>query len=163
PNGILLSTIGSVLVGVAVLLVGVVAWVNDGIPFARKRAEDFVPAADGEGDTPIRTRAARSRSAQQAQAATSTKRSVVKTLQAAGLRYSVARTRLGWYGTAAGLLVAFALGVWLALILRSDWYNPLAGWLWPAIMLVLLVTFAGVRPWPAGAGLMAHDPAEPAF
>src|SRR5205814_4356513 len=78
-------------------------------------------------------------------------------------RYSTWRTRVGWYGTVAGLAVAGALAVWLALILAASWRDDLAGWVWLGIMVVLALTFAGVRPWPRGVSLIPHDPAEPAY
>jgi 4-amino-4-deoxy-L-arabinose transferase-like glycosyltransferase/DNA-binding beta-propeller fold protein YncE len=160
PN---LAWLGSVLMAFAVLLVGVVAWVNDGLPIRRTRAATISPAAEGEPGAPIQSRAIRSVHTQPTAAALPTRRSLTVTLQLALLRYSVWRTRVGWYGTTGGLLIALVLCVWLALILKADWRDPLAGWVWLAIMLVLLLTFVGVRPWPAGASLIAHDPAEPAF
>ena len=148
------------LMAVAVLLVGVVSWVNDGVRVGRTRSAATLADAAIEAAGPIQARAVRTGSRP---ATVSARRSPSATLQLALLRYSMWRTRIGWYGTVAGLLAALALCVWLALILRADWHDPLAGWIWLAIMLVLVLTFVGVRPWPAGATLIAHDPAEPAF
>ncbi len=162
-SGPSLTWLGSLLVALAALLVGLVAWVND--TFRTGSARNGIAAPDGESGVraPLPTRAVRAQARQSVVPESSSTPSLPRLLRAMALRYSAARAKLGWYGTGAGVLVASALGVWLALILRADWRDPLAGWVWLAIMLVLLLTFAGVRAWPAGPGLIAHDPAEPAF
>jgi 4-amino-4-deoxy-L-arabinose transferase-like glycosyltransferase/DNA-binding beta-propeller fold protein YncE len=162
-----MATLGSVLVGVAMLLVGLVAWVNDGLPFGQRKRMDEGQAAGEEGTTqglPVRARSVRTREANGViEGANKSRAGVAATLRSLGQRYVAVRTRMGWYGTGVGLAVALGLCAWLALILRASWTDPLAGWVWLAIMIVLVVTFAGVKPWPKGASLVAHDPAEPAF
>ena len=159
-----LAWLGNLLLGLAALLVGLVAWVNDGIRVGRGRVE--VVADPAQPAAPLGGRAVRSRAAEpQAQAANTSaaRRSAASTFQEWALRYSTWRTRVGWYGTGAGLAVAGALAVWLALMLAGNWQEERAGWVWLAIMAVLALTFAGVRPWPRGASLITHDPAEPAY
>jgi 4-amino-4-deoxy-L-arabinose transferase-like glycosyltransferase len=69
-------------------------------------------------------------------------------------------SRAGRIGTATGLLVVTALAALLYTLLRQDFNQPLAPWIWLAVLAALVLTFVGVRPWPGGT-LITHDPAEP--
>ncbi|MGI8589271.1 MAG: glycosyltransferase family 39 protein [Chloroflexia bacterium] len=70
------------------------------------------------------------------------------------------RARLGWGGTALGLLAVTGLAVWCYLLLRQDFRDPLAPWVWLAALVALVLTFVGMRPSPI-ASLVPNDPTEP--
>ena len=147
------AALGSHLMQVAVLLVGLVAWVHAGW-----RRGSPGPAAPAPATPALPVRAAARGAAADAGAAGAVP---AGRLGAAAAAYRRLRARLGWAGTALGLLLVAVLTAWCYLLLREDYSAPLAPWLWLASLIVLLGTFAGA-PAPAAPGLVPRDPGEPA-
>ncbi len=148
------AALGTHLMQVAVLLVGLVAWVHSG-PRLGGRAPDAAPAPEAPR-LPVRAAARPVAADDGAPAAVPSGR-----LAAALAAYRRARARLGWAGTVLGLLIVAALTVWCYLLLRQDYSAPLAPWLWLASLIVLAGTFVGARA-PGAPGLVPRDPGEPA-
>lgn len=133
---------GAYFVLAGALLVGLVAWVNQGWRVAS------VPAASAPASPA---------SSQQPTAA-------VSLFHLYAGRFTELRSRLGWIGLAVGGIVVLGLAAWLGLLLRQSFNNVLAPWVWLALMLAFAFTFFGVLPWPwpGAPSLLTHDPAEPA-
>jgi 4-amino-4-deoxy-L-arabinose transferase-like glycosyltransferase/sugar lactone lactonase YvrE len=154
-------TVGTALVQIAVLLVGLVAWVGQArhlAPPASAAAPSPEPATTSlpvrrAGDVST-VRVAGVASAEPPPAAPGG-------LRAAWDRFRDVRARVGWAGTAVGLLIIAGLAAWCLLLLRADFGDPLAPWIWLAALVALALTFAGMRPAPPG--LVPHDPTEPAI
>ena len=81
-------------------------------------------------------------------------------IRAAWDRLQDGRARLGWAGTVVGLVMVAGLAGWCFLLLRTDFGDPLAPWVWGAALVAWSSLSAGIAP-PA-PGLVPHDPAEPA-
>ncbi len=149
--------VGTALVQIAALLTGLVAWVHDGP--RTKRAHNPSPPPETGSDTPaVLTRPARSHPSASSVAS---QEGFIGRLARNAQRFPTLRAHLGWRGTLAGLVVVALLALWLGLLLRVSFRDPLAPWIWLAMLCALALTFAGVRPWPAGSTLLPHDPAEP--
>ena len=167
PEPAINPELGARLIQVAVLLIGVVAWVRDSgwrvqpSPASRQASSDPptmslpVRRAGETAGTQVPVRSANKTGWN------TTPGQQVSKRQATGF-YSRLRSRLGWRGTLAGLMITGGLGVWLGLLLREDFAHPFAPWVWLAMLAMLTITFAGVPPWPVGEALLPHDPSEPA-
>lgn len=138
-NSLANPELGAHLMQIAVILVGLVAWVRDGWAIGRASEQEKPLATSPQ----VETGSAGFR-------------------QPLTARFTAVRMRLGWRGTAVGGVVVLALAVWLYLLLKQSFLSDLALYVWLAILVGLALTFVGVRPWPSGAGLLAHDPTEPA-
>jgi 4-amino-4-deoxy-L-arabinose transferase-like glycosyltransferase len=177
--------LGVVLLQVAALLVGVVAWVHNGLPLPswlrrpswRKAASSGKreEIADLNPAPPLPTRPRRSTrtrtasiqepggdNAERAGQFGGYASKVLAPIRWVAARIAQARQRAGLLGTLIGFLIVGGLAVWLTLMVKGDYANPLASWLWIAMLLALTLTVAGMRAWPRGASLVPHDPAEPA-
>src|SRR5436190_9759500 len=150
------SELGLRLVQVAALLVGLVAWVHDSWPFSRRKATaaGAVEATPGEPGNALPVRRVAQRATEPEVARRSTLHRFVD-------RYRALRSRVGWMGVGLGLLIILNLAIWCYRLLEENFSNPLAPWLWLAMLVVLALTFAGVNPRPPAETLLAHDPAEP--
>ncbi|HEX6608378.1 MAG TPA: hypothetical protein VF276_15865, partial [Chloroflexia bacterium] len=152
--------VGTALVQIAVLLVGLVAWVGQARRLAPPALADAPPAEPATTSLPVR----RAGQAGAVQVAGVTPEPAAPAapggLRATWASFRDVRARLGWAGTAVGLLIVAGLAGWCLLLLRADFGDPLAPWIWLAALVALTLTFAGMRP--AAPGLVPHDPAEPA-
>jgi 4-amino-4-deoxy-L-arabinose transferase-like glycosyltransferase len=146
------AALGTGLMQVAVLLVGLVAWVRDGLRLPGRKVTEVAPEAG----------AARRRVVVGAATPPAAEPLLIPHSSPLIPRLVALRARLGWPGTLLGLAIVAGLAIGCALLLRQDWGHPLAPWIWGGMLAALVLTFAGVGPWPKGASLVPHDPAEPA-
>ncbi len=149
--GAINGALGTGLVQVAVLLVGLVAWVREGLRLPGRATP--AAATTGRRRVVVTGTAAPASAALPQHSALRTQPSALSTRL---------RARVGWPGTVLGLGIVAALAGGCAWLLGQDWGHPLAPWVWGGMLLALVLTFAGVGPWPKGAALVPHDPAEPA-
>ncbi len=151
--------VGTGLVQVAVLLVGLVAWVRQGRRLVPPPPADVPPAAPATTSLPVR-RAGLADTVQVAAVASGAPAPAAPgRIRAAWDRFKDMRTRLGRAGTVVGMLIVAGLAGWCYLLLQTDFGDPRAPWVWLAALVALALTFAGMRP--ATPGLVPHDPAEP--
>lgn len=143
------AEVGTRLVQLAALLVGLVAWVHNGLPPRR--------AAQAANATTLAAPSVPTRKVVERPAA----RGAAQRLRLLLERYAVFRTRFGMRGTLLGLLLTAVLAGISYDLLWNDFANPFAPWLWVATLVAALLTFAGLRPRPGTVSLLPHDPAEP--
>jgi 4-amino-4-deoxy-L-arabinose transferase-like glycosyltransferase len=181
---------GMVLSWLAVLCLLPVAWVNDGWPQIKwRRKKRPVAVVESEGTdvdsnphlyiVPTRRVGSRANTTVESAGTDSepnlysvpTRRAggraaspVVVAAPRPALTKRLARVRpwLGMVGTLAGLAIAVALGATVALMVRSEFTNPLTPYVWLAMLAALVLTFVGVRPKGGAIQAMPHDPHEPA-
>lgn len=147
--------LGMRLVQIAALLVGLVAWVRNGVPVLRLRRK--ATAGQVVSDAPPGALPVRRATERGPELATS-RRSLLRRLVQG---YLIWRARVGWMGAGLGLLVVLNLAIWCYRLLQQDFSDPLAPWLWIAMLAALALTFAGVPPPASAESLLPHDPAEP--
>ena len=151
--------VGTGLVQVAILLVGLVAWVGQARRLAPSPPAAPPPAPPATTSLPVR-RAGQAGAVQVAGAGPEAPVPAAPgAMRAAWDHFREVRVRLGWAGTVVGLLIVAGLAGWCLLLLRADFGDPRAPWIWLAALVALALTFAGMRP--ATPGLVPHDPAEP--
>ncbi len=150
---------GTVLTWLAVVCVLPVAWVNDAFPRLRwgRRKAVAQPSPDAaiapeSGYIGVPTRRAAGKPSAPV-VSTQRPNSLVKQLQSL-------RHWLGRLGTVGGLAIVIALGATLALVVRGDFTNPFAPYIWLAMLGLLALTFAGVPPRQT-IQAMPSDPHEP--
>lgn len=155
------AELGTRLVQVALLLVGIVSWVNPFSKFRRKRKVGTqeppipIPPAEPLPTRPVATWDGRIEARPTAIAPVRR--------HSSGLwpAYMRTRARLGLTGTLLGLVVVAGLAYWLYLRLQQGFADPLAPWLWVAMLGVLVLTFVGVPAESAPGSLITNDPIEP--
>lgn len=185
PTGASSAPLGSWLMLLAALLVVPVAWVCD--PWRRPKqapntdislngtispsGQTSVPlpvrntgGASQAAGTSLSTRAARGDTARYVAPARANRLArSLDLLRSLMGRYIALRARVGVWGTLAGLLVVVGLAAWLYFVMRANFADPKAPFVWLAMFSALALTFVGVRPRAGAATFMPHDPAEPAY
>ncbi|HUS15074.1 MAG TPA: glycosyltransferase family 39 protein [Chloroflexia bacterium] len=146
--------LGTSMVQVAVLLVGLVAWVRNSA-----RIRPNAPPARPVSSLPVRV-AGDGAGVHVGPARRNGLAGGRQRMTALGDQYRALRARIGWAGTILGLAVVVALAALTAGLLLQDFQDERAPWIWLVTLAGLVLTFVGVRP--KAGGLMPHDPAEPA-
>src|SRR4051794_22617025 len=151
---------GTRLVQLALVLVGLVAWVNAPAPVWRLGRRKRVNTSGVSGAEPLPSRPIAARPARVTEYAAASVQPVGR-VRAAWAAYVRAREGAGLPGTLIGLVVVGVLLAWGYYLLQKNFADPLAPWLWVAVLSIVLLTFAGVRTGRESDSLLPTDPAEP--
>ena len=149
---------GGVLLVVAALLAGLVAWVWD-----RWYGPDRVTAAALEppGSAALPVRRVRVPPTGRLSAPSRGRRTDLRvSVQRLGAQAGALRRRFGPAGTVGGLIMTALLAAATYGLLLHDFRDPRPAWLWVGTLAALVLTVAGLRPTPPD--LLPRDPGEPA-